>query len=204
MGVHCHNDLGLATANTLAAIEAGVEYPSVTVNGIGERAGNPPLHEVAVALEKVLRRRHGIDMQRLYDLSQLVERCSGIFISPHAPIMGLNAFRHESGVHVDGILKNSKVYKGLDPHKVGKDSSFVLGKHTGTRAIQHLLQERGYEANEEELKEILRRVKERKVAEGKEEIRRMVGEVALFYERYLNFPHEAFWEIVEGVLRKDG
>ncbi len=204
LGVHCHNDFGLATANTLAAIEAGVEYPSVTVNGIGERAGNPPLHEVVVALEKVLHRRHGIDMQRLYDLSQLVERCSGIFISPHAPIMGLNAFRHESGVHVDGILKNSQIYKGLNPHEVGKDSSFVLGKHTGTRAIRHLLQERGYEANEEELKEILRRVKERKEAEGKEEIRKMVGEVKLFYERYLNFSHETFWEIVEGVLMKDG
>jgi len=204
LGVHCHNDLGLATANTLAAVEAGVEYPSVTVNGIGERAGNPPFHEVVVALEKVLHREHGIDMGRLYDLSQLVERCSGIFISPHAPIMGLNAFRHESGVHVDGMLKNSETYKRLDPHEVGKNSSFVLGKHTGTQAIRHILQERGYEANEEEVKEILRRVKERKSAEGKEEIRRMVGEVKLFYERCLNFPHEDFWEIVEEVLEKDG
>ena len=204
LGVHCHNDLGLATANTLAAVEAGVEYPSVTVNGIGERAGNPPLHEVVVALEKILHREHGIDMQRLYDLSQLVERCSGIFISPHAPIMGLNAFRHESGVHVDGILKNSEIYKGLDPQAVGKGSSFVLGKHTGTRAIRHLLQERGYEANEKQLKEILRRVKEKKAAEGKQEIRRMVGEVKLFYDRCLNFPRDAFWEIVEGVLMKDG
>ena len=204
LGVHCHNDLGLATANTLSAIEAGVEYPSVTVNGIGERAGNPPLHEVVVALEKILHRGHGIDMQRLYDLSQLVERCSGIFISPHAPIMGLNAFRHESGIHVDGILKNSETYIRLDSHEVGKNSSFVLGKHTGTQAIRHILQEREYEANEEELKEILRRVKERKSAEGKEEIRRMVGEVKLFYERCLNFPHEAFWEIVEEVLMKDG
>jgi D-citramalate synthase len=204
LGVHCHNDLGLATANTLAAVEAGVEYPSVTVNGIGERAGNPPLHEVVVALEKILHREHGIDMGRLYDLSQLVERCSGIFISPHAPIMGLNAFRHESGVHIDGILKNSEIYKGLDPQAVGKGSSFVLGKHTGTRAIRHLLQERGYEANEEELKEILRRVKEKKAAEGKQEIRRMVGEVKLFYDRCLNFPRDAFWEIVEGVLMKDG
>ena len=203
LGVHCHNDLGLATANTLAAIEAGVEYPSVTVNGIGERAGNAPLHEVVVALEKLLHRGHGIDMKRLYDLSHLVERCSGILISPHAPIMGLNAFRHESGIHVDGILKNSETYEGIDPHEVGKDPCFVLGKHTGTRAIRHLLGERGYEANEKELKEILLRIKERKAEDGKEEVRRMVREVNLFYERHLNFPHDAFWEIAEWVLMKD-
>lgn len=203
LGVHCHNDFGLATANTLAAIEAGAEYPSVTVNGIGERAGNPPLQEVVVALENVLHRAHGIDMQGLHALSQLVERCSGILVSPHAPIVGLNAFRHESGIHVDGILKKSDTYEGIDPHEVGKNPSFVLGKHTGTGAIRHLLKERGYEANEEELREILRRIKERKVAEAKEEVGRMVREVMLFYERYLNFPLEAFWQIVEGVLKKD-
>jgi isopropylmalate/homocitrate/citramalate synthase len=203
LGVHCHNDFGLATANTLAAIEAGVQYPSVTVNGIGERAGNPPLQEVVVALENVLHRAHGIDMQGLHALSQLVERCSGIFISPHSPIVGLNAFRHESGIHVDGILKKSDTYEGIDPHEVGKNPSFVLGKHTGTRTIRHLLKERGYEANEEELKEILRRIKERKAGGGKKDARRMVREVRLFYERYLNFPYEAFWEIVEGVLMKD-
>ncbi len=203
LGVHCHNDFGLATANTLAAIEAGVQYPSVTVNGIGERAGNPPLQEVVVALENVLHRAHGIDMQGLHALSQLVERCSGILISPHTPIVGLNAFRHESGIHVDGILKKSDTYVGIDPHEVGKNPSLVLGKHTGTGVIRHLLKERGYEANDEEIKEILRRVKEKKTEEGKEEVRRMVREVRLFYERYLNFPYEAFWEIVEGVLMKD-
>ncbi len=202
LGVHCHNDLGLATANTLAAIDAGVEYPSVTVNGIGERAGNPPLHEVVVALEKVLHRGHGIDMKRLHDLSQLVERCSGILISPHAPIMGLNAFRHEAGVHVDGILKNPETYEVINPHEMGKNPSFILGKHTGTRAIRYLLRERGYEASEDQLKEILLRIKKRKSEDGKAEIKRMVREVTLFYKRYLNFPHEVFWEIVEGVLMK--
>ncbi len=203
LGVHCHNDLGLATANTLAAIDAGVEYPSVTVNGIGERAGNPPLQEVVVALEKVLHGEHGLDLQRLHGLSQLVECCSGILVSPHAPIVGLNAFRHESGIHVDGLLKNSDTYRGIDPHEVGKAPSFVLGKHTGTGLIRHLVHEKGYEADEEELKEILRRIKERKTGEGKEEVRRMLREVRLFYERCFTFPDEAFREIVEGVLRKD-
>jgi isopropylmalate/homocitrate/citramalate synthase len=202
LGVHCHNDLGLATANTLAAIEAGVDYPSVTVNGIGERAGNPPLQEITVALEKIYQREHGIDMKRLYGLSRLVEQCSGIFIPPHTPIVGLNVFRHESGVHVDGILKNSKTYTGVDPKELGRDSSFVLGKHTGTQAIRHLLQQAGYEANEEELKEILRSVKKSKVAEEKSEISRMAKEIGEYYERYLNFPLETFWKIVRDVLGK--
>jgi D-citramalate synthase len=203
LGVHCHNDLGLATANTLAAVEAGAEYPSVTVNGIGERAGNPPLQEVVVALGKVLHAEHGIDMKSLYGLSQLVERCSGVLVSPNAPIVGLNAFRHESGIHVDGILKNSDTYSGIDPREVGKDPSFVLGKHTGTGVIRHLLGEGGYQANEAELQEILRRIKERKMEQGKEEIREMIEDVRRFYERCLNFPHELFWQIVKGVLAKD-
>jgi (R)-citramalate synthase len=203
VGVHCHNDLGLATANTLAAIEAGANYPSVTVNGIGERAGNPPLHEVVLALEKIFRRQHGIDLQRLYGLSRLVEQCSGIFIPPHAPIVGLNAFRHESGIHVDGILKNSQTYKIIDSKEVGRESSFILGKHTGTQTIMHLLGQRGYEANEEELKAILQRVKEKKMEKGKVEIHRMAEEMGSYYEDSLNFPLEAFWDIAKGVLKKD-
>ena len=203
MGVHCHNDLGLATANTLAAIEAGANYPSVTVNGIGERAGNPPLHEVVLALEKIFHRRNGIDLLGLYSLSRLVERCSGIFIPPHAPIIGLNAFRHESGIHVDGILKNSQTYKIIDPKEVNRESSFVLGKHTGSQTITHLLGQRGFEANEEELKEILQKVKERKMAKGKAEIHRMAKEMESYYEDSLNFPLEAFWNIAKGVLKKD-
>jgi D-citramalate synthase len=204
LGIHCHNDLGLATANTLAAIEAGVNYPSVTVNGIGERAGNPALHEVVLALEKIFHRQHGIDVQGLYSLSRLVEQCSGIFIPPHAPIIGLNAFRHESGIHVDGILKNSQTYKVIDPKEVGRNSSFVLGKHTGTQTILYLLQQRGRKAKEEQLRKILRRVKERKIANGKAEIHRMTREIGKYYEHSLSFPLEVFWEIVEEVLGKDG
>lgn len=203
LGVHCHNDLGLATANTLAAIEAGANYPSVTVNGIGERAGNPPLHEVVLALEKIFQRQHGINLRGLYNLSRLVEKCSGIFIPPHAPVIGLNAFRHESGIHVDGILKNSQTYKIIDSREVGRKSSFVLGKHTGTQTILHLLRHRGYEPNKEELKEILQRVKERKTARGKAKVHRMAEEMGAYYEDSLDFPLEAFWDIAKGVLKKD-
>lgn len=203
LGVHCHNDFGLATANTLAAMAAGANYPSVTVNGIGERAGNAPLHEVAVAVEKIFKRNHGIDMRRLYSLSRLVEQCSGIFITPHTPIVGLNAFRHESGIHVDGILKNSETYTGLDPSDVNRSPVFVLGKHTGTKTIRHLLQHRGYEADETELSKILNRVKERKTQEGKDEIQKMARNIGVFYEQCLTFPMASFWKIVEEVLGKN-
>ncbi len=203
LGVHCHNDLGLATANTLAAMEAGVAYPSVTVNGIGERAGNAPLHEVAVLTHKILKAEHGIDMHRLYDLSRTVEKCSGIFITPHTPVVGLNTFRHESGIHIDGILKNTETYVGLDPGHVNRAAVFVLGKHTGTQTIRHLLEHRGYHADEAEIAEILRLVKDRKSHGGKEEIKRMARDIERFYEQCLTFPLETFWEIVEEVLDRD-
>jgi isopropylmalate/homocitrate/citramalate synthase len=203
LGVHCHNDFGLATANTLAAIAAGADYPSVTVNGIGERTGNAPLHEVVVAVEKLFQKNHGVDMHRLYGLSRLVEQCSGIFITPQTPVVGLNAFRHESGIHVDGILKNSETYTGLDPREVNRTPSFVLGKHTGTQTIRHLLEHRGISASEEDLGKILCLVKDRKTAEGKEGIKRMADKISLFYEQCLTFPLESFWKIVEEVLGKD-
>ena len=204
LGCHCHNDLGLATANTLAAVEAGVIYPSVTVNGIGERAGNAPLHEVMVAIAKHPNIKHGIAMKNLYGISKLVERCSGILIPPHAPVVGLNAFRHESGIHVDGILKHSQTYTGVDPHDLGRAPAFILGKHTGTQLIKYLLQQRGYQANEKELQEIREKVKEWKTRDGKAEIERMVKEIEGFYERCLGFPQDAFWQIVEGVMQPDG
>jgi D-citramalate synthase len=204
LGCHCHNDLGLATANTVAAVEGGAQYPSVTVNGIGERAGNAPLHEVVVAAEKNLNVKHGIAMDGLYDLSKLVERCSGILIPPHAPVVGLNAFRHESGIHVDGILKHSPTYTGVDPQGLGREPVFILGKHTGTQFIHYLLRQRGYQASEGEVQEILRRVKEWKTRDGKGEIGRMVREVEEYYERCLGFPQDAFWEIVEGVMQDGG
>ena len=206
--LHCHDDLGMAVANSITGamgvIDGGQDaYINTTINGIGERAGNAPLHEVVVAIDKNLQRGHGIDMHGLYDLTRLVERCSGIFIPPHAPIVGLNAFRHESGIHVDGILKNSQTYTGVDPFDVRRDSSFVLGKHTGTRTIRYLLDQRGFKADKRALEDILQRVKERKTKDGKEEIQRMAREMELFYERCLGFPMDRFWEIVEGVLGKD-
>jgi len=200
LGVHCHDDLGLATANTIAAAQAGATCLSVTVNGLGERAGNAPLHEVIVALEKLLGMEHGIDMHRLYVLSRLAERCSGMFLPPNTPVVGYNAFRHETGIHIDGLLKNSQTYTGLDPAEVNCTQSFVLGKHTGTSAVRHMMQQRGYGATGAQLDTILRRIKEHKAAAGKGAIRDMADRMEHYYENSLNFPGAAFWEIVEEVL----
>lgn len=200
IGVHCHDDLGLATANTIAAIAGGADFPAVTVNGIGERAGNAPLHEVGLGIEKILHRTSHLNHSRLYALSRLVEKCSGIFIPPHAPIVGLNAFRHESGIHVDGLLKDSRTYTGLAPEEVKRDAAIVLGKHSGTRTIDHLLQKKSIQADSDLLIQILEKVKAFKEAEEKAENQRMFEEIKKFYTRALSFPEDVFWEIVKKVM----
>jgi D-citramalate synthase len=202
IGVHCHDDLGMATANTLAAVGAGADFPAVTVNGIGERAGNAPLHEVGLSIEKILQRTSGLDHSRLYELSRLVEKCSGIFIPPHAPIVGLNAFRHESGIHVDGLLKDSRTYTGLAPEEVNRSSTIVLGKHSGIRSIEHLLQQKGIEADPALMMRILERVKIYKEVDEKKENQRMFEEIEQFYARTLSFPEDVFWDIVNRVTNE--
>ncbi len=203
IGVHCHDDLGMATANTIAAVAAGANFPAVTVNGIGERAGNAPLHEVGLGIEKILKRSSHLRHGRLYDLSRLVEKSSGIFIPPHAPIVGLNAFRHESGIHVDGLLKDSRTYTGLAPEEVNRSSTLVLGKHSGTRTIEHLLQQRGIVAEPALMIRILEQVKTYKETTDKAETRRMFEEIERFYARTLSFPEDVFWDIVNRVIAEN-
>lgn len=204
MGVHCHDDLGLATANTMAALAAGADFPAVTVNGIGERAGNAPLHEVGLGIEKILQRSSGLDASRLYDLSRMVEKYSGVFIPVNAPIVGLNAFRHESGIHVDGLLKDTRTYTGLKPEDVKRNSTIVLGKHSGIRTIRHLLEEKGMKADAVQMMHILERVKTHKETEEKEENQRMFEEIEQFYARTLSFPEDVFWDIVDQVISENG
>ncbi len=200
IGVHCHNDLGMATANTLAAIAAGADYPAVTVNGIGERAGNAALHEVAIAAQKNIGRSSGMDLTRMMELSALVEVSSGILIPPHAPIVGFNAFRHESGIHVDGLLKNGATYTGVKPETAGRKMSFVLGKHTGAGTIRHLLEKEKITADDGQVREILRRIKQQRSHKNKKEIAAMIQAVHRFHESSLNFPRQAFIDIVNEVI----
>lgn len=136
---HPHNDLGLATANAMAAIRAGATAINTTLMGLGERAGNAPLEEVAVALKVLNSGVTGIDLSRIPSLCQLARACSGQSYAPHKSIIGDKVFTHESGIHVDGLLKHPNNYQSFDPRLVGREHRMVLGKHSGSHAVRALL-----------------------------------------------------------------
>lgn len=136
---HAHNDYGLAAANTLAAVDAGARAITCTVNGIGERAGNADLAECVAALTHLYGVHHGVRADRLPELASFVERASGIHMSATKPVTGYNVYRHESGVHVDSMLKNTRSYEMLPPRWIGRERSYVLGKHTGASLVRHIL-----------------------------------------------------------------
>ncbi len=134
--MHAHDDLGLATANTLAAIVAGATHVNTTVHGLGERAGNAPLEEVVMALKHLHEIDTGIDLSSYASLSTLVENASGRPVPWQKSLVGRGAFTHESGIHVDGLMKDRRNYQGVDPVEIGRDHTLVLGKHSGTHAVQ--------------------------------------------------------------------
>ncbi len=156
LGFHGHNDLGMATANTLSAIEAGVQSVDVTINGLGERAGNAPLEEVALALRKCLRRPAGIDTRALARLSRLVASAAGILVPRNKAVVGEAAFLHESGIHVRGVLQDPRTYQPYSPAEVGADPAAIsLGRHSGTAAVRHVLSSRGITVTPDEAVELL-------------------------------------------------
>jgi homocitrate synthase NifV len=156
LGFHGHNDLGMATANTLAAVVAGAASVDVTVNGLGERAGNAPLEEVVMALRLTLNRPCGIDTRRFADLSTLVARASGRPLPITKPITGAGVFRHESGIHVRGLLADRRTYEPFAAKRVGRrGTEIVLGKHSGTAALRHVLVEEGIHISAAEAADLL-------------------------------------------------
>jgi homocitrate synthase NifV len=157
--IHAHDDLGLATANTLAAMKAGADHASVTVVGLGERAGNAPLEEVAVALATLYGVETGVDLRTLSGVAQLVTAAAGRSIPAAKAIVGDVVFTHESGIHVDGLLKDRRCYEALDPALLGRRHQLVLGKHSGLGAIVNALKELGLEVSTERAKLILKQVK---------------------------------------------
>lgn len=163
-GVHCHNDLGLATANTLAGLENGARHVEVTVNGIGERAGNASLEEITMALH-TRRSTLGLDTnivtQEICRTSHMVSSYTGIVVQPNKAIVGANAFTHESGIHQDGILKHKRTYEIMDAVDIGlSGSQFVLGKHSGRNALKNKLENMGYRVNKDHLNKVFRQFKE--------------------------------------------
>ena len=163
MSVHCHNDLGLAVANSLAAIRAGVRQVECTVNGIGERAGNAALEEIVMALKtrkQYFGLEYGINTKELYKSSRLVSALTGISVQPNKSVVGSNAFAHEAGIHQDGVIKERLTYEIMRPQDVGVPSSkLVLGKHSGRHALHKRLKELGYDLGAAELEKVYEKFK---------------------------------------------
>lgn len=164
ISVHCHDDLGLATANTLAGIRAGARQAEVTINGIGERAGNTSLEEVVMTLKTrkpVFDLETGIETQHIARVSKLVSNYTGIVVQPNKAIVGANAFAHEAGIHQDGMLKHQTTYEIMRPEDVGvTQSKLVLGKHSGRHALRSRLAEMGHSLDELELDKAFARFKD--------------------------------------------
>jgi 2-isopropylmalate synthase len=201
MAVHCHDDFGLATANTLTAIEEGISYPQVCVNAYGERAGNAAFEEVVMALEELYGLDTGIHTEGLYRLSQLVERNFVIPLPLHKAISGDNAFTHSSGIHSHGQLTHSMTYEPISPSKVGRTRAFHLGKFVGRHFVEYLLKMGGVRATPEQARQITDRVKktheERKKLQSRVAFDEIKDELCGLRT---GVSEREFWEIVFDVI----
>ena len=159
LAVHCHDDFGLSVANSLAGILGGAEEIHCTINGLGERAGNAALEEVVMGLQAFYNVRTNVNTRKMAFVSRLVSQLTGVAVPPNKAIVGENAFSHESGIHVHGVLSECSTYEPMRPEIVGKERSFVVGKHSGHHAIQNKLTEYGLELSHDQMKEVVARVK---------------------------------------------
>jgi len=164
LSVHCHNDLGLAVANSLAAINNGARQVETTINGLGERAGNTAMEELVMALRTradQYKKHTDIVTEHIYPTSRLVSTITGMWVQPNKAIVGANAFAHESGIHQDGVLKERTTYEIMNPSDIGiSTGNIVLGKHSGRHALKERVTEMGYSLTEEELNRVFQRFKD--------------------------------------------
>jgi homocitrate synthase NifV len=164
---HGHNDLGMATANTLTALSSGCHCASLTVNGLGERAGNAALEEVVAGLKTSYKVNNGIDLKLLVELSDYVAEVSGRSLHPSKPVSGEMAFKHESGIHCNGLRKNPLTYQPFLPDEVGRKTVFVAGKHSGKATIQKILDDLDIKIDEKHFEHILDSLKSRSIKENR-------------------------------------
>ena len=161
--VHCHNDLGMAVANSMAGVRAGARQFECTINGIGERAGNASLEELVMAIntrQQYYQYETGITTEQIFPSSKLLSQITGVSVQPNKAIVGANAFAHEAGIHQHGVLKNSLTYEIMTPQSVGiKASNLVLGKHSGRHALSDRIKELGFELNDVELNQVFKEFK---------------------------------------------
>ena len=196
LSVHCHNDLGLAVANSLAAVIAGARQVECTVNGIGERAGNASLEEIVMILnvrQKELGFSTGIRTHEIYNTSKMVSGFTGIIVQPNKAIVGENAFAHESGIHQDGMLKNRNTYEIMTPETVGvPQTKIVLGRHSGRHGLKARLEQLGYNLTEEELNHVYRlflNLADKKKEIYDEDLRTLMGDEVMRDEEYFALEH---------------
>ena len=197
VSVHCHNDLGMATANTLAGIRNGARQIEVTVNGIGERAGNTSLEEVVMALRTrrdLFEAQTGIDARRIYPVSRLVSQLTGIPVQPNKAIVGANAFAHSSGIHQDGVLKERTTYEIINPRDVGvPDSEIVLSARSGRAGLRHRLAELGYTLDQEQFEKVYERflvVADKKKTVDTRDLEAIIAdEVQTFFDQAYSLEH---------------
>ncbi|SEM98528.1 2-isopropylmalate synthase [Lihuaxuella thermophila] len=171
LSAHCHDDLGMAVANSLAAIQAGVEQVEGTINGIGERAGNAAIEEIAMAIktrESFYQAQTTLNLKEIDRTSRLVSKLTGMFVPANKAVVGANAFAHESGIHQDGMLKNKSTYEIITPESIGLETRLVLGKHSGRHAFREKLEQLGYPQSDDQLNFLFARFKE--LADRKKEI----------------------------------
>jgi isopropylmalate/homocitrate/citramalate synthase len=203
LSVHCHNDFGLATANTLAAVEEGVAYVHTCTAGFGERAGVAPLEEVVVALELLYNIDTGIDMKKLYRLSQLAEKSFALPIQYHKPIIGENAFSYEVDEHVHAMLTNPLIYEPFPPEIIERETMFYLGRQTGRHLVESRLASAGIKATPLQIDEIVRRIKSMQESLDKGGTQMTFYQIKkLMRELRKGSTEEDFWRIVEQVTKQ--
>jgi isopropylmalate/homocitrate/citramalate synthase len=203
LSVHCHNDFGLATANTLASVEEGATYLHTSLIGYGERAGLAPFEEVVTALELLYNIDTGIDMERIYRLAQLTEKSFALPIQFHKPIVGDTTFAHEVDAHVEGMLAHPLMFEPFPPEIIGRETSLFVGRNTGQTLLQGLLEKAGIRASPRQIDEILRHIKGPQESLDKGEAQMTFYQVKkLLKELQKGLLLPEFWRLVEQVTRQ--
>jgi isopropylmalate/homocitrate/citramalate synthase len=203
LSVHCHNDFGLATANSLAAVEEGVTYVQTCVVGFGERSGCAPLEEVCTALELLYNVDTGVELDKLYRLSQLAEKTFALPIQFHKPIIGENAFAYEGDEHVRAMLANPMTYEPFPPEIVGRETMFYLGRQAGKNLVESRLAQAEIKATQMQIEEIVKRIKGMHESLDKGEAQMTFYQIKrLMRDLRKGLTEEEFWKIVEQVTRQ--
>jgi len=203
ISIHCHNDLGLASANTLAGLEAGGNYPHVCVNGYGERSGNCALEELVLSLEIQYGIKTGIKTDKLYELSQLVEKHFGLPLSIHKPVVGLNSFSHESGLHVNAILTGGgETIEPYNPRLIGRKRRYFVGKYSGRSSIEYVLKLLRIDLTKEEIQKLLEEIKKPRYVKEREAIKTMDLVRKETLKSYSGIPATGFIRILKEITGK--